>query len=263
MERDATFRFVDLATARGGRGVRMLALSALPSSWSEAAKGLFHLARVPVLAVRFRRGDAEQAAWVGVRNAPAVLHDDDPPRSGWAEFTTLADRLGGPGSLVPIDTEARLRLFGLLHEIAGEDGLGWNARLMMIDGSLASDGARSFPLRVANYLGKDYGHTPGCADHARQRIGVVLALLDQQLRRSHGAGHAYMLGPAVTALDVYAATFLTPLVPLLPVDCPQMLDMLRPAFTYLVEQVGALVPPALAAHRRFMFERLLAWPIAL
>src|SRR5579872_6264164 len=170
---NADVTFVDLPTARAARGVRMLAVAALPSPWSEAAKGLFRVAGVPVTAVRYRRGDAEQAAWVGVRNAPAVVFDDDPPRVSWTEFIRLADRLGGPGSLIPSAADDRVRLFGLVNELAGEEGAGWCSRLLMVHGSLASGGARSFPLRVAEYLAKDYGYAPARVDAARARVVEV------------------------------------------------------------------------------------------
>ncbi|HEX3698213.1 MAG TPA: hypothetical protein VH374_22770 [Polyangia bacterium] len=262
MKNTAGISFVDVASAKSGRGVRMLALAALPSPWSEAVKGLFQVAGVPVRAVRFRRGDAEQVAWAGARNAPAIIFDDDPPRTGWAEFTRLADRLGGPGSVLPTVADERVRVIGLLHELAGEDGLGWCSRLLMIHGSLASGGARSFPLPVAQYLAKDYGYAPERVDQARARVADVLLTLQQQLRRSHAAGQAYLVGDRVTALDVYAAAFLTPLVGVSEEDCPAMLPVLRPAFACLQQEVAA-VPAALAAHRRFMFEHHLAWPIAL
>src|SRR5204862_4829445 len=137
-------QFVDLATARAARGVRLVVSGAIPSPWSEAAKGIFHLKRIPVLAVRFRRADDELAAWTGARNVPVLLHDDDPPRTGWAEILALAERLEPHPPLAPRDDERRVRLFGLAHELAGEGGLGWSSRLLMIDGGLTSEGVRGF-----------------------------------------------------------------------------------------------------------------------
>ena len=67
----------------------------------------------------------------------------------------------------------------------------------------------------------------------------------------------------MTALDIYLATFLTFALPLAEADCPQMLPRVRPALAYLVEQIGADVPPALLAHRARMFEAHLRWPIVL
>src|SRR4051812_34573935 len=68
-------RYVELSEARDARGVRMVGVWALPSPWTEAAKGIFHVKEIPVLCVRHKRGDADQYAWAGVQNAPAVFND--------------------------------------------------------------------------------------------------------------------------------------------------------------------------------------------
>ena len=53
----------------------------VPSPWTEAAKGLFKVARIPVACVRSVRGDAAQASWTQAQNAPVVFHEDDQPRT--------------------------------------------------------------------------------------------------------------------------------------------------------------------------------------
>ena len=257
--------FVDLEEARAARGARMLAASALPSPWTEGAKGIFHVKQLPLRCVRFRRGDAAQAAWSGARNVPAVLFDDEPGRTGWAEILSLAERLGGAVPLVPAEPAARVRLFGLAHELAGEDGLGWNARLIMIHGSLASDGARSFPLAVARYLAAQYGYAPERFEPARRRVADTLALFDRLLADSRAARHGYLLGERLTALDIYLATFLTPLVGVTVEECPAMAPQVRPAFEYLggIVGAGADLPSALVEHRLKIYREHLRWPIVL
>ena len=44
-----------------------------------------------------------------------------------------------PRTLVPEDAEPRALLYGLAHEICGEDGLGWNRRLQGIVASLEGE----------------------------------------------------------------------------------------------------------------------------
>ncbi len=254
--------YVDLDTARGARGVRMAAASALPSPWTEAAKGLFHVKQIPVQAVRFLRVTPELKAWTGADNVPVVLFDDERPRTGWAEIVALGERLGGALPLVPADPDGRARLFDLIHELAGEGGLGWSNRLLMIDGSLRSEGRAGFPLPVAQYLAPKYGYAPERAAPARARVAAVLALLDRTLAGARAAGHRYLLGGALTALDIYLAAFLTPIAGVTEAECPAMRAPLRPAFTYLAREVGDLLSPALAAHRRFVFDEHLGWPIA-
>jgi hypothetical protein len=38
---------------------------------------------------------------------------------------------------------------------------------------------------------------------------------------------------------------------------------LLPAFAYVGQQVGSLLSPALAAHRRFIYDEHLGWPIVI
>lgn len=254
-----SIEIVDVATARAARGVRIVAPGNVASPWSEAAKGLFRVQGVPVLVARFARNDADLAAWMRADNVPVVFHDDEPPRTHWAAITTLAARLGPPGRLLPEDLERRARVMGLLNEIAGEDGLGWNARLLMIHGSLASGGERGFPLPVAQYLAARYGYAPERIGRARERVLEVLAALAAPLRQ----GREHIEGDAVGALDVYAATFLLPFRPIQEADCPRMLPAVRAAFAFVAEELGDAVPPELAAHRTRMYERHLGWPIDL
>src|SRR5689334_13116433 len=128
----ATLEYVDLATARDARGTRIVTSALVPSPWSEAAKGLFVLAGLPALVVARPREAAEYTAWTGADNVPAVRHDDEPVRTSWAAISALASRLAGPGVLLPADPTARADAMGILELIAGEDGLGWCARLAMI-----------------------------------------------------------------------------------------------------------------------------------
>jgi glutathione S-transferase len=255
--------FVDVATARSAPGVRIVVAGIVPSPWSEAAKGLFRVGNIPVLAVRRMRDAAEITAWTGVDNTPVVFHDAEPARTNWSAITTLAARLAGPDVLVPDEIGARAEVMGLLHEIAGEDGIGWNGRLTMIHITLTSGGKRGFPLPVGQYLARRYGYTPEAADRSRARIERQLHALGDRLRAQRALGHAYLGGARISALDIYCATFLTPLSAISAEDCPQLEPALRLAFGSAHDELGALIPAELAAHRKMILERHLAWPIAL
>jgi glutathione S-transferase len=256
-------RFVDLETARVARGLRLVVSGVIASPWSEAAKGIFHVKQIPALGVHFTRDNPEFAAWTGARNVPVVLYDEEPPLTGWAEILALAERLGGARPLVPTEPEKRVRLHGLAHELAGAGGLGWCQRLVMIHGGLVTDGARGFPVRVSQYLAPKYGYAPERVAAARDHVVEVLRLFDGQLAASRAAGHRYLLGDELTALDIYLATFLTPLAGQAQVECPQLRPDLLPAFAYLHEELGGQVPPALLAHRSFVYREHLVWPIPL
>jgi hypothetical protein len=67
----------------------------------------------------------------------------------------------------------------------------------------------------------------------------------------------------VSALDIYLAATLTPIVGVTPEECPAMRAPLHAAFAHLGREIGGLVSPDLAAYRRFMIDQHLGWPIAL
>ncbi len=254
--------FLDVDTARSASGPRLVVAGNLPSPWSEAAKGIFHVKELPIQVIGYPRVDEALRTWTGALNVPVLLTDEEPPRTGWAEILAFAERQGGV-PLIPAEPEARIRHHGLAHELCGEGGFGWCSRLVMIDGGLASGGTRSFSLPVAQYLARKYGYAPERIPAALARLREVLALFDAELARSHAAGHRYLLGAQLTALDIYLATCLTYAVPLADADCPQLQPRVRPALAYLVEQIGAYVTPALVAHRKHLFETKLPWPIVL
>lgn len=255
--------FVELQAAQALDGPVMTVAGVLPSPWSEAAKGIFHVKKIEIPLVRFRSTDVDIVKWSGMNNTPVLLCKGEPRRTGWAEILTFAERQGGEVSLVPEDAADRIRLFGVGHEIAGEEGLGYCSRLLMIHGSIASEGAEGFPLPAAKYLAPKYGYETARIAAAKRRIADVLALLDRMVEKSRSEGRTYLLGNQLSALDIYLATFLTPIVGVSETECPGMLPQVRPAFAYLKNEVGPLVTDALTAHRAMMFERHLAWPIAI
>ena len=122
-----------IADARTLDGLRLILTAGVPGPWSESAKAVFRARGVPYTPIEQELGgdNEEQVSWLGIRNAPVALYNDEKPRSGWAEILFLAERLGSGPSLIPEDPFDRALMFGLAHEIAGEDGLGWCRRLLM------------------------------------------------------------------------------------------------------------------------------------
>jgi glutathione S-transferase len=253
-------RFVELEEARQASGLRLVIATNIPSPWSQAALGLFDMKGLDYLAVRYRRSDEEIRHWTGARNVPAVLFDDEPPRTGWAEIVALGERLGGQMSLVPDDDERRVRMFGLSQEILGEGGLCWNVRLLLTHTGLTTDGRAGWPKPVAEYLGPRYGYAPDRVPAARARAVGTLRLLDAVLAESRGRGDGYFLGPSPTALDLHAAVALATIRPMPEAECP-MLPPVRHAFETLDQEVQEAVSPALLEHRAQMFSRHLVVPV--
>ena len=249
--------YVDLATARTARGTRIVTSALVASPWSEAVKGMFTVAQLPAAVVARGRDAKDITAWTGIDNVPVVLHDDEPPRSNWAAIVALASRLAGPDVLLPADPQARAEAMGLLELVAGEDGIGWIGRLAIIHASLESSGARGFPLPVATFLAKRYGYTATVASRMGEQLGRRIDVLGERLRAT------YFGGDRPSALDIYVATFLTPLAVIDEASCPQMIAPLRAAFATAHELLGDLVPARLWTHRTMMFGRHLALPIRL
>lgn len=255
-----SIEYVDLETARSAEGTRLITTPYVPSPWSEAAKGLFALAGLPVkIATKPRELDAPVKEWTGIDNVPIVVHEKEPPRANWAAIVGLVSRLAGPDVLLPSDPRARAADMGLIEMIAGEDGLGWTARLAMIVASFETNGAKGFPPPVAGFLAKRYGHKRDMnAALLRERVTERVAVLVEAL-----GDRTYIRGDKPSAVDVYAAAFLTPLSDIDEKACPQLVPLMRKAFGSAAEMLGDLVPATLWAHRTRMFERHLAWPIRL
>jgi glutathione S-transferase len=252
-----TLEYVDLETAKAARGTRIVVNAIVPSPWSEALKGCLAVAGVPALAVRRAVDNAAIDAWTGVDNAPAVFHEREPIRTSWSAIVPLVDRIGGT-RILPAGLAERAGVIGTLDAIAGEGGIGWNARLAMIDAGITSGGTVGFPPQVAKYLARRYGYSPEAVAAARERITAQLAFVADQLRG------AYFGGATPNAVDIYSATFLTPVAaPITEAECPDMLPPLRAAFASAHAAFGALVPRALLDHRERMFESHLPRPIRL
>jgi len=146
-----TFAYASVEEAIVRRGVRMVVVGNVPSPWGEAAKGILHIKGIEWAAVRLAYDSEALQQWVGQRNGPVLIYNDERPRSGWAEILLLAERLAPP--LIPAKADERALAFGLAHEICGEGGLGWSRRLQLVHAGLSNAGG--FPERVSKYSGQE------------------------------------------------------------------------------------------------------------
>ena len=251
---------ISISEARGLSGLRLVVLGGFPSPWSQAARGILHVKQTPHALVHRSADDPPGALedWTGQDSFPAAMLDDEPARSGWAEILLLAERLSPKPALIPTDPERRALLFGLAHEIAGEMGLGWCARLQMIAGGMATDP----PNPMAVYLGGKYGYLPETAAQAPGRVHDVLRMLARLLERSRAEGGRYLLGSELTALDIYWATFSNLIEPL-DDDRMKLAPPVRAMFTSADDTAAELFAGALRDHRDFVYETHLALPVVL
>jgi glutathione S-transferase len=251
-------RFVNLEEARAARGLRLVVMAGIPSPWSEAAKGCFDVKGIEYLAVRLSPRDADIRAWTNRPNAPVALYDDEPPRSGWAEIASLADRLRDDVPLLPRGQTERVEAWGIAHELLGEGGLVWNLRIEAIDQGLLTDGARGFPVAAARYLGPRYGYDPATIDGVRARIATAMQMLAERL----ADGRRYLVGDAVSVADICLAAAMGVVVPLPAADCP-MLPAFRQTYESWAPEIAATVAPTLLAHRDAMYRDHLRLPVQL
>ena len=127
--------YLSVEEARDLSGLKLVLTGGVPGPWSEAAKALFNHHKVPfhpVLQVGGQSNDA-LVAWTGHRNAPVAVLNDEAPRVRSMEILELAERLGSGQSLIPGDREARIRMVGLINEMAGEQGFAWHCRAILLD----------------------------------------------------------------------------------------------------------------------------------
>lgn len=249
--------YIDIEEARARSGLRLVLTAGVPGPWSEAAKYLFHVKGITYTPVRQvpGRSDAALAAWTAQTSAPVALLDDERPRSGWADILALAERLAPKPALVPTELQDRVRMFGLLNELAGEQGFGWQRRLTLLKPALDA-GAGG----VAALLADRYGYAPEAAAAAPSRVADILRAFAAQLETQRAAGSEYLVGAELSALDLYWAAFAAMIEPLPPDLCP-MPEPLRAGYTMREPELRALVPPALLEHRDRIYRRWLELPL--
>jgi glutathione S-transferase len=249
--------------ARNLPGLRLVLTTGVPGPWGEAAKSVFYVKGVDYVPVRQTASEPNEAlvAWTGHRNAPQAIYEDEPARVGWVEILMLAERLSSEPSLIPADPRDRALMFGLTHEIASEDGLAWNRRHQLLAPMLSSPDAETNPdLAGGRLLGSSYGWSPEALARSNERICQVLGLLSDQLARQRDAGREYLVGDALSAVDIYWATFCAMFRPL-PAELNPMPDFVRGAYEGLTPEVAAAVDENLIAHRDKIYEHHLELPL--
>ncbi len=255
-----TVRYVSVEEAIELGGLRMVVVGGVPSPWGEAAKGILHIKGIDWAAVRLAYDSEALAKWAGQRSGPVAIFGKERPRSGWAEILLLAERLAPTPSLLPADPAERALMFGLAHEICGEAGLGWTRRLQLVEAGLRNAGG--FPEPIATYIGKKYGYTPDAGAASGARVSALLGMLAARLKAQRAAGSRYYMGDALTAVDVYSATFAALLSPL-PQDQCEMDPNTRAAFETRDAQTEAALDAILLAHRDMMYAEHLELPLSL
>ncbi|MEM7767433.1 MAG: hypothetical protein AAF253_08095 [Pseudomonadota bacterium] len=255
------FDYITAEDAIARDGLRMVVVRNVPSPWGEAAKGIFHMKEFDWAAVSLAYDDPKLTEWMGGgSSAPVAIHGNEAPRSGWAEILLLAERLASDPALVPTNAIDRSLMFGLAHELMGEEGLGWARRLQLVDVGMRGEGG--FPEPIAAYIGGKYGYTPECSAGCHARVVDLLTMLASRLQAQADAGSAYYIGDGPTAVDIYSATIMALFSPL-PEDQCAMNPHTRTAFNTMDDDTRAAFDPILITHRDRMYADHLELPLSL
>lgn len=80
--------------------------------------------------------------------------------------------------------------------VLAEDGLAWNMRIL-----------------IDSPLGRKYGFSEEANAATPGKIAEIISLLDRRLEAQAQSGSSYLVGDALTAIDIYWATFSMSVLP--------------------------------------------------
>jgi glutathione S-transferase len=253
--------YYSVEAARRLPGLRLVVTAHMPGLWSEGAKGVLDAKKIPYVLVEQEVGGENRALleWTAQTSAPVAVWNDERPRSSWLEQLYLAERLSPTPALIPQNLDHRVTMFGLCNELAGENGFAWNMRLTSFHRMLNDPAADDFGQHISRTLAPKYGYDPALVDSARQQMIDLVAQLRERFREQRHSGRRYLVGDALSALDIYWATFAGAIDPLPPDLCPNMPAVMRQNYTD--PELKALAGPELIQHRDFIYATYLKLPM--
>ncbi|MAI79696.1 MAG: hypothetical protein CL917_12195 [Deltaproteobacteria bacterium] len=256
-------RWLTPEEARSRTGLRLVLTVSVPGPWSEAAKALFHVKKIPHDRVIQEGGSENEALfdWTGERNAPQAVFNQETTRSGWRDIIELAERLEPHPALCPKNAEAREEMFDWIALLADENGLGWQRRLMLLQPMMALPETHPGHQMVAN-LAQRYGYDSTKAQEASRPIIQILKKFSLLFQKQREAGHRYLLGESLSALDLYWAAFAAIIDPLPPSICP-MPDVIRAGYLCEDPDIRSALDPRLLEHRTALYQEWLEIPLDL
>ncbi|WP_340268079.1 glutathione S-transferase family protein [Sphingobium mellinum] len=259
MAEDQAVRYVPIDEARAMQGLRIAFTSGVPGAWSVAIKTILDLKGIDYIPVAQLPGtpNEELKAWTGQTSAPVLMLNDDRPRTQWSEMLVLAEQLQPEPRMIPIDEDERMALFGFCHEICGDDGLGWNVRLLLVSGEHGPQEADEATLLMR----KKYS-SPVTNDYSRHRVKQIVGAMARRLESQAARGSRYFMGSKLTAADIYWTSFSNLFAPMTSDICT-MPDYLRGMGALLEIYLGAPVPSILLDHRDYVARTYFRLPIAL
>jgi glutathione S-transferase len=256
--------YISVEEARKLSGLRVVLTPGVPGPWSEAAKGILYVKKIPYVRVRQDIGGENRALieWSAQATAPVFAWNDEPPRSTWIQQLYLAERLEPTPALIPTNIEERALMFGYCNELCGEHGFGWSKRLMLVHPTVTNPNAGEQARAFSKYIGDKYGYNAPEAERAAARCAEIISFLVARLEQQQAKGSKFYIGNQLSALDIYSATFAAIILPLPHEQCP-MPEAFRKMYTNTDPLIQAAAKPIFFAHRDFIYRQYLELPIAL
>lgn len=252
--------YVEVERARAMSGLRLVLTPGVPGPWSEAAKSILHIKKIPYVKVRQELGGENRALldWTAQASAPVMVWNEEWPRSLWNDQLYLAERLRPNPPLVPDRLEDRVLMFGYANEICGQNGLGWTKRLLIIRDGLENPNEAG--RKLFTYLANKYGYDKAAAEAAPARIAGILRALTARLESQRDRDSRFFVGNGLTALDIYWATFAVMNDPLPDELCP-LSPAFRRVYTNTDPTIKSATAPILLEHRDFIYHEFLELPL--
>jgi hypothetical protein len=250
--------YLTVKQARDKPGLRLVLTEGMPGPWAEAIKSVLAYKKLAFVAVAQYPGAANEDLqdWTGQTSAPVAIYGEEAPRSSWLDQLLLAERLAPAPAVLPLQLEQRALVLGLCHEIAGENGLGWNRRLHMLAPALRADD----PPEPMQRMGAKYGWSEQALAAADNNIGDCLDYFSDRLRTQAANKSDYLVGDVVTAADFYLANFMGIFRPL-PETMNPMPAVLRHIYSQVIPSLEGYISAELLRHRDHMYEHYIQTPL--
>jgi glutathione S-transferase len=255
--------YVEIGTAITMPGLRVVLPRGIPGPWGEAIKGVLHVKKIPYVKVRHDLTDQRPLIrWTAQSSTPVLVYNDERPCSVWNDQIHFAERLRPNPPLIPAAIDDRIEMFGLCELLAGENGLGWARRLMLVQAMVNDAGADETARNASLAFGNKYGYSPETAAAAPAKCADIIETLARRLERQEALGSQYLVGDRLSALDIYWAAFAAIIKPLPHELCP-MLPHMRRLYECTDPLVRDAITPQLLAHRDFIYREYLELPVDL
>jgi len=247
--------YATVSEARNADGLRLVVSAGAPGPWGEAIKAVLACKDLDVMIAGQEVGgeNPELVAWTGQASAPVLAWNDDPPRIGCLEQVLLIEAVAPEPALLPGDVGERAFVLGMLTEIAGHYGLGWQRRLQITDAVMAGGD----PPAVMQTLAQRYGYSAEAAAASGVAIQTRLDWFASRLDEQGARGSSYLLGETLTVADLYLANFIGLFDPL-----PHELNPMPAAMRASYSLPGANVPEQLLQHRDAIYRDHIKTPLS-